>query len=386
LSDDKVVEVMVMWLFSSNILRNPDNTSSPPCDPLRVLLLFLDVFSRFEWNKWAVSAAGLVPLSSVSFSNFNSEEENIGTETDSPCQSTPHSSVSVDAYPSPVTSDTPLSALVNKYRDRLRLTAHASCIIEKKSSSSSPRPHNGDTDEEDNSCDSTPKESREPVPKGERDEEHETTVTATSPMIGSVVAAKDRIASHLEGEIVVLDPTKQWTNLCVGTEGRGAGLTRGEDRERKAQQEILRDLFVSGSKTIQQTIESVCKLDGSDSDISDVARVMRLVTETFPGLCKAVQVKETLISISEEVSSSIIEGLLRTDMSELQAALSHAEATLSPKVRYPAPLALSFSHIYTNFPIVLAHTLSHTHTLTCSIHHPLDEHQCGRRLSVQNCF
>ena len=338
LSNDNVVEVMVMWLFSSNILSNSDDASSLVNDPLKVLLLFLNVFSRFEWNKWAVSAAGLVPLPSLSPLNSHSEEDDIGTETDSPCQSqsNPHSSVAVDAYPSPVTSDSPLSAIVNKYRDRLRLELHVNCILKKKIRS--PRVHNGDTDEEDNSCDSTPKESRELVPKGERDQEEEdteeTTTAPTLPMIGSVVAGKDTSHSHVEGEIVVLDPTKQWTNLCVGSskEQQRAGPLRVEDRE--AQQESFRNIFLFGSKSIQQTVESACKLDGSDSDISDAERVMKLVTESFPGLCKSVQVREASILVSEEVSGAIIASLLRTDVPELKATLNLAEATLSPKVRH----------------------------------------------------
>lgn len=337
LSNDNVVEVMVMWLFSSNILCNSEESSPSVCDPLRVLLLFLDVFSRFEWNKWAVSAAGSVPLPTVNLLNSHAEEEDIGTEIDSPCESsTPHSSVAVDAYPSPVTSNTPLTAIINKYRSRLSLETHVSSIERK---SISPRPHNGDTDEEDNSCDSSPKESREPVPKGEREEEDEgTTTAATSPMTGPVLAAQDAHSSHLEGEMVVLDPTKQWTNLCVGSKERGAGPLRGGDLQ--AQQESLRVLFALGSQSILQTVESVCKLDGSDSDVSDTARVMRLVTESFPGLCKAVQVRESSLLISEEVSNVVIAGLLRTDVAELQATLSHAEATLSPKVRCPPRLYL----------------------------------------------
>ena len=81
--DEKVVEIMTMWFFNSKVVSekslcgvlqglsgaafggsNYDVGQDGIANPILVLVLFLDHFSRFEWTKWAISVNGLIPLPS----------------------------------------------------------------------------------------------------------------------------------------------------------------------------------------------------------------------------------------------------------------------------------------------------------------------------------
>jgi hypothetical protein len=72
---------MTMWFFNSKVVTEKslngilqglcggspgeplqDGGREKLANPLLVLLLFLDHFSRFEWTKWAISVNGLIPL------------------------------------------------------------------------------------------------------------------------------------------------------------------------------------------------------------------------------------------------------------------------------------------------------------------------------------
>ena len=81
LRDEKTIEVMIMWLFNSKLLnedafrdilfqvlegsvseKNVDYGSGSLQNPFLVLVFFLNFFSEFDWTKWGVSVAGLIPL------------------------------------------------------------------------------------------------------------------------------------------------------------------------------------------------------------------------------------------------------------------------------------------------------------------------------------
>jgi hypothetical protein len=79
--DEKTIEVMIMWLFNSKLLnedafrdilfqvlegsvteKNVDYGSGSLQNPFLVLVFFLNFFSEFDWTKWGISVAGLIPL------------------------------------------------------------------------------------------------------------------------------------------------------------------------------------------------------------------------------------------------------------------------------------------------------------------------------------
>ena len=80
LKNEKVIEVMMIWLFNSKLLSNREVnvlTVDEICsksgnenignignieNPFLVLIYFLEFFSQFDWSIWALSATGLVPI------------------------------------------------------------------------------------------------------------------------------------------------------------------------------------------------------------------------------------------------------------------------------------------------------------------------------------
>jgi hypothetical protein len=103
LCNDTVIEVIVIWLFSSNKLNDILCADTDPIrdlemNPFIVLKVFLDELSRFDWRNFGISVTGLVPLNAF---------ESFGTESE-------RDDIVLGDY------DLSLTSVVNEYRERLQ--------------------------------------------------------------------------------------------------------------------------------------------------------------------------------------------------------------------------------------------------------------------------
>lgn len=311
---DRVIETMLMWLFSSNIMAGSTNAGTEVLNPFQVLLCFLNVFSRFEWNKWAISITGAIALpgSSSSYTDdcLSSEmdESSVQSKTSSP----PSCDPSVRSIPVPVTGNTPLCAMACKVRARLGLSLQPQYTVSRVSSSR----QSGETDEEDASCDSEVNDKKTTSEKNRAN---------SKPAFSFNERTNDNCTS-----MCILDPTHAWTNLCdIGTKS-----TKLATQLRCSTVKRILSAGLSGLQSILYTIQETentntdtesasCAFEGSD-------RIMRVVSETFPTLSKSIVVKDP--SVLRSNCGATISSLLSSDVEGIEANFRLAESTLKMKI------------------------------------------------------
>lgn len=318
---------MVMWLFSSSELNKPQ--APPVRNPFKALLRFLSVYSSFDWNKWAVGATGLIalPVDSISAAC----EEDIGTETDSSCFDKGYSRQ--QSLESPYSQGNPSCiAIVNNYRSRLFLQPLPAHTIGKPSS----RRRNSETDEEDGFSDIDPGESpaaRVIPAEDTRKLSTESQLSGRKRMNSLMLSRQGNPSPIAHGEVCILDPTKQWTNLfsaesCQG-KSRRPSVKESESTQftPATQQSILHQLFSMGLQNMKESIESSSLWSEEESGEADSDRVMCVVKRTFPVLSKA-----SPMETATHLNVGVLGTLLRSDVNELAKSFAEAEAVLGKKV------------------------------------------------------
>ena len=323
-----------MWLFSSSELNKPQ---APPIrNPFKVLMQFLSVYSSFEWNKWAVGATGLIPLPSDSILALG--EEDIGTETDSSCFD--RSSCRLQSNESPYALGSPSCiAIVNNCRARLflqPLPAHA--VTE-----SSSRRRNSETDEEDGFSDIDPGDSastRISLLEDNRRLSTESKLSGRKLQMGR----HNNASPVANGDICILDPTKQWTNLFASEALQGKRRTslilKESDSAQfipETQQDTLHKLFSIGLQNVRESIEASSLWSEEDNGDADSDRVMSVVKRTFPVLSKAFSAETSTL-----LNGAILDTLLRTNTNAVATSFVEAEAVLGKKVHTPSKVFYNF--------------------------------------------
>ena len=349
---DKVIEVMVMALFSSNFLN--DATSEQVQEPLKILLRFLDIFSRFDWANWAVSVAGLIALPHSSptapaigiAAGTNpmgmSRDEDVGTETDSPLSSaipSPLSSSSCEseAYPYPVVGDANLTGIINQYRVRLRLSSLS------EEDNTPIRQLSTDTDVEDCSCDYDKNRMKMRRQSGLSKLEPGELRRGSVQSSGGAVEVpptedEEKLSQLMQWGMIVLDPTKNLTNLCVSD-------STSTQVSKYKQQEALKRTFAAGLVIVKRTIdaleapfkffdETVETPDLNKEDKSSAAQVAGIVSQIFPTLSKLTAIKESLSALHNGavVDAAELVDRLQKDSSSVHNNLQYAEEAMAAKM------------------------------------------------------
>jgi hypothetical protein len=316
-----------MWLFSSSELNKPQ--APPVRNPFKALLRFLSVYSSFDWNKWAVGATGLIALPADSSSAAC--EEDIGTETDSSCFD--KGSNRLLSMESPYSQGNPSNiAIVNNYRARLFLQPLPAHTIGKPNS----RRRNSETDEEDGFSDIDAGESpaaRVIPAEDTRRLSTESKLSGRKRMNSLMQSRQGNPSPIARGEVCILDPTKQWTNLFTAESFQGKSR-RPSVKESESthftpatQQNVLHQLFSLGLQNMKESIEASSLWSEKDSGGGDSDRVMCVVKKTFPVLSKASPMETSTL-----LNGAVLGTLLRTDINELAKSFAEAEAVLGKKV------------------------------------------------------
>ena len=356
---DKVIEVMVMALCSSNILY--DSSSDPIQEPFKVLMRFLDIFSRFDWINYAVSVTGLIVLPSSSVPS-ELRDEDTGTETDSPMYSSapsPLSSTSCESeactYPVVGSSNlsAKLSAIVDKYRVRMSLTSLSDDIDDQGPH----RLHSVDTDVEDDSfCDERDKQKRglrinthkdqvAGFPRMRSDMEHIAPGGGLRGMHALLSESDIKMVSLSRTGLIVLDPTKGYSNLCT------TNTTAVTPDTHLVHQECLKSMFASGLSTIRQSLdatdialkdscfEEVCSASG-EADMmrgtnTSAAEVMKIVRQIFPAMSEMTALKESMMAFTSGagIDGSVLPNLVQNSTVHLSSTLRYAENAISSKIK-----------------------------------------------------
>ena len=355
---DKVIEVMVMALCSSNILN--DSSSDPIQEPFKVLMRFLDIFSRFDWINYAVSVTGLIVQPS---STLQSElrDEDFGTETDSPMYSavpSPLSSTSCESeactYPVVGSSNlsAKLSAIVDKYRVRLSLTSLSDDIDDGPH-----RLHSADTDAEDNSCyDEKERQRRDRrlfacqnhvvgFPRMRSDMEHIAPGGSLKGMQALLSESDIKLASLSRTGVIVLDPTKGYSNLCA------TNSTAMTHDGHLRQQECLKSIFASGLSTMRQSLdatdialkdscpEELSSASGETDTIREIstntAEVAKIVAQIFPVMSQMTALKESMMAYTTGtgIDESVFPSLVQSSSVHLSSTLRYAENAITSKIK-----------------------------------------------------
>lgn len=318
-----------MWLFSSSELNKPQ--APPVRNPFKALLRFLSVYSNFDWNKWAVGATGLIALPADSISAAC--EEDIGTETDSCFDK---GSNRLQSMESPYSQGNPSKiAIVNNYRARLFLQPLPAHTIGKPSS----RRRNSETDEEDGFSDIDAGESpaapaaRVTTAEDTRRLSTESKLSGRKRMNSLMQSRQGNPSPVAHGEVCILDPTKQWTNLFTAESYQGKSRRPSVKESESShftpatQQNILHQLFSVGLQNMKESIEASSLWSEEDSGEADGDRVMCVVKRTFPVLSKASPMETSTL-----LNGAVLGTLLRTDINELAKSFADAEAALGKKV------------------------------------------------------
>jgi hypothetical protein len=330
-----------MWLFSSSELNKPQ--APPVRNPFKALLRFLSVYSSFDWNKWAVGATGLIALHADGISAAC--EEDIGTETDSSCFD--KGSNRLQSTESPYSQGNLSNiAIVNNYRARLFLQPLPAHTIGKPSS----RRRNSETDEEDGFSDIDAGESpaaRVTAAEASRRLSTESKLSGRKRMNSLMQSRRGNPSPVAHGEVCILDPTKQWTNLFTAESYQGKSR-RPSARESESahftpatQQNVLHQLFSMGLQNMKESIEASSLWSEEDSGEADSDRVMCVVKRTFPVLSKASPMETSTL-----LNGAVLGTLLRTDINELAKSFAEAEAVLGKKVCLCTVLLLRSLHLY----------------------------------------
>jgi hypothetical protein len=352
LRKDGVIEVMVMWLASSRFLNDITSEDSIELErkegrggnPFRVLVRFLEIFSRFDWSKWSVSVTGLVP---VSMSDVAPEVE----------------TKIVEDYV--VECDPKLATIVNKYRDRLISDFHRRLqeqIELEKSSMPASVP-----DRDQFYCDVADQERDleyidqfsggldQESPKGNSESKQESNGrrAANVRKTGSVFDLLP--VDYVRGEMCVLDPTRPQTNLCMLSKTSAKRTSESNWRGSKyphcphpsegslpAQQEVLTNMFKIGLQVLKESIEVAMsrppQQDTPDGPVG-LSPSIELLGAAFPILTQSTAFHQTILSVNHkeigtDADVSHIAGMLRTDTFVLESCLAQAESILCPAVSH----------------------------------------------------
>lgn len=264
INNEKVVEVLMMWLFSSKLLdggkpyRILEDEGSIDCrgddvaaegdeniqDPFVVLIYFLFFFSRFEWSKWAISATGLIPSSP--------EVEEEGKEN-----------MEIKVTGRLGECNAALTAIVNDCRKSLR------------------------------TC------SDQIGPVGSHPD---LTGTQSFQVASTLLLGFDSLpADHKNGEICVLHPLKKGHNLFrekntfIGTEGCVIPL-----QKKSVEAVAIKEIFAAGFVRITATIRTLAKQElnsslanGGDLEGTISNMPMKIVKRCFPMLSKSLKGRES---------------------------------------------------------------------------------------------
>jgi hypothetical protein len=312
-----------MWLFSSSELNKPQ--APPVRNPFKALLRFLSVYSSFNWNKWAVGATGLIALPADGMSGAC--EEDIGTETDSSCFNR------LQSMESPYSQGNPSNiAIVNNYRARLFLQPLPANTIGKPSS----RRRSSETDEEDGFSDVDAGESpaaRVTPAEDTRRLSTESKLSGRKRMNSLMQSRQGNPSPVAHGEVCILDPSKQWTNLFTAESFQGKSR-RPSVKESESthytpatQQNVLHQLFSMGLQNMKESIEASSLWSEEDSGEADSDRVSCVVKRTFPVLSKASPMETSTL-----LNGAVLDSLLKTDINVLTKSFAEAEAVLGKKV------------------------------------------------------
>ena len=258
INNEKVVEVLILWLFSSKVMdgatlfQTLEDESSidfrrvalpagmDDCekiqDPFLVLIFFLYFFSRFEWSKWAVSSTGLIPLNPETSEEMKGKQRVTGRSGE---------------------CDTALTSIVHDYRKTLGLS------VDQQSTSTSP----------------------------------------IESVEGNQMGFDSLPPDHRNGEACVLHPLIKGFNLCrkkrtiirAANSGKDGNAT--SSLEDFVQTNAIQEILATGFQQITSTIRALTRQEivpgrASASDVRGRASMipMKIVEHCFPLLFKSLKV------------------------------------------------------------------------------------------------
>ena len=268
INKEKVVEVLVLWLFASKVLdgatlfqiledessidfrRVAQPVGVVDCekieDPFLVLIYFLHLFSRFEWSKWAVCSTGLIPLHPEMSEEIKGSQKVTGRLGD---------------------CDSALTSIVYDCRKSLGLDIDQ---------------HSDSTIVATSSIDSCSNFAGHQSVEGDH-------------------SGFDSLPSdHRNGEVCVLHPLKKGFNLCRKKRATIRASKSGKDGnvtppiEEFVQISAIQEIFATGFKQITSTIRALTRQEtgpgcASASDVRGRASMMpmKIVEHCFPQLFKS---------------------------------------------------------------------------------------------------
>ena len=324
LGASRVLEVMVIWFFASNMAhqRHADEVEGAPAgaadaDPFVVLCRFVHTFAAFDWSAWALSCTGLVPVAAGSASADGAAAVAAVTN-----EQRPPYAPSSDAY------DLRVGALIDKYRDRLYVPDKF-CSGEELDVADDVDTV-GDLGVEDGS--SVVGDHDGPGPghvHGQGQNNHE----------GDELHREEREklkfeelpSGHRVGNVCVLDPLVPEKNLCSRCEASSSSAL--------SEAAVLRQFFGKCSDVLRRACQRAAP---------------SLAREAFPSVFSSCAATAT------DAADRTVEGglramrdLVRADNAALEANLAHAELILCKRVRssclfphHPPPPLLLFALIH----------------------------------------
>ena len=309
--DEKIIEVMIMWLFNSKILneeafhdilfqilegseteKNVEYGSGSLQNPYLVLVFFLNFFSEFDWTHWGVSVAGLIALKPI---DSILRKEEMGEEMDSK-----HTDIGTGITKGMMGQcDEGLTAIITEQRRALKIKKDMCCCSRRTTSTSIA------------SSDSQSRTSVSPsppycvTPKGDGQEpvsgppyEHTT---------GDNTPATDSTPLHLSSNFGSLPQNLKKNDICVLHPMDGSNLCHSKDTRDKnissktdfTVQAALKELYTLGFNKLAFFIQKA-SVGGGFNKESFVGMEMKysregeseseitcLAEECFPNLFKA---------------------------------------------------------------------------------------------------
>lgn len=301
--DEKIIEVMIMWLFNSKLLnedafrdilfqvlegsvseKNVDYGSGSLQNPFLVLVYFLNFFSEFDWTKWGISVNGLISLRP---DESNSSREEKGEDMNSNINDT--GIVTKGVMGAMGQCDATLTSVVSEQRKVLRTKRNPSSssrLQHTPSSSVSPASQSHSV------LSPSPPPCLTPKGDGHESERYPLTeqsisdILSADPLFLPLSADFDSLPEDLRtGDVCVLHPL-DGTNLCPSTVEDGSDYPAGDFTVQVA----LRELYGLGFNRLAFFIQSASvggankeSLEGREAR----SETASLAEECFPHLFKA---------------------------------------------------------------------------------------------------